>query len=250
MRLRRQHWAEAIPAGSSAHRGRCASLRRQPHDDLEMPVALEHHAGFASADGGADHVLHRREAEAAPRDFRLVDRDLQHRQDRAICSTLTSVAPSIARRMRGDLVGGPQQRLELVAEYLHRDVAAHACKQLIESHLDRLREFVGVAGQCASRRARSAATSASLVSSGSGHSSCGFRMMKVSEAFGGIGSEAISAVPVFENTNATCGKLADGLLDLELHRLRLGQAGAGNAQRMHGDVLFVQRRDELLAKPL
>ena len=31
-------------------------------------------------------------------------------------------------------------------------------------------------------------------------------MMKVSEALGGIGSEAISAVPVFEKTKATCGK--------------------------------------------
>ena len=29
--------------------------------------------------------------------------------------------------------------------------------------------------------------------------------MNVSDALGGIGSEAISAVPVFENTNATCG---------------------------------------------
>ena len=33
---------------------------------------------------------------------------------------------------------------------------------------------------------------------GSGHSERGLRMMKVSEAFGGIGSEATSAVPVFE----------------------------------------------------
>ena len=32
-------------------------------------------------------------------------------------------------------------------------------------------------------------------------------------------------------------------------RLRLGQAGAGDAQRMHGDVLFIQRRDELLPEP-
>ena len=31
-------------------------------------------------------------------------------------------------------------------------------------------------------------------------------MMKVSDAFGGIGSLAISAVPVFENTKATWGK--------------------------------------------
>ena len=51
-------------------------------------------------------------------------------------------------------------------------------------------------------------------------------MMKVSDALGGIGSEAISAVPVFEKTKATCGKLADRFLHRELHRLRLGQAGA------------------------
>ena len=37
--------------------------------------------------------------------------------------------------------------VELVAEHLHRDVAAHAGEELVEAHLDRLREFVGVAGQ-------------------------------------------------------------------------------------------------------
>ena len=52
-------------------------------------------------------------------------------------------------------------------------------------------------------------------------------MTKVSEAFGGIGSEAISAVPVLEKTNATSGNAADRLLHLELHRLRLRQAVPG-----------------------
>ena len=29
----------------------------QPHDEIEAPVALEHQAGLAAADGGGDHVL-------------------------------------------------------------------------------------------------------------------------------------------------------------------------------------------------
>ena len=43
---------------------------------------------------------------------------------------------------------------------------------------------------------------------GSGHSACGLSITKVSEEFGGIGSVATSAVPVFENTSATCGNRA------------------------------------------
>ena len=40
---------------------------------------------------------------------------------------------------------------------------------------------------------------------GSGHWSRGFSMMKVSATFGGIGSVATSAVPIFENTSLTSG---------------------------------------------
>ena len=43
-------------------------------------------------------------------------------------------------------------------------------------------------------------------------------------------------------------KLANHLLDVELHCLRLREAGAGNAQRMHGEVLFIQGRDEFLTE--
>ncbi|CUS43731.1 Predicted cell-wall-anchored protein SasA (LPXTG motif) [hydrothermal vent metagenome] len=40
-----------------------------------------------------------------------------------------------------------------------------------------------------------------------GHWSCGFRMTNASETFGGIGSVATSAVPVFENISSTSGSL-------------------------------------------
>ena len=42
---------------------------------------------------------------------------------------------------------------------------------------------------------------------------------------------------------------ADCLLHGELHRLRLRQRSRGDAQRVHGDVLLIQRGQELLAEP-
>ena len=75
-------------------------------------------------------------------------------------------------------------------------------------------------------------------------------MMKVSEAFGGIGSEAISAVPVFEKTKATWGKWLTAFSTSNCIAWDWVSAGTRNAQCMHGDVLFVEGRDELLAKPL
>src|SRR3546814_5276686 len=48
-------------------------------------------------------------------------------------------------------------------------------------------------------------TTSALESTPAGHWSCGFRITKPSEMFGGIGSVATSAVPVFENINSTSG---------------------------------------------
>ena len=72
--------------------------------------------------------------------------DLQHRQTGDLFDPDVGGARDAAQDA-GDLVGCLQQRIELVAEHLHRDVAAHAREQLVEAHLDRLREFIGVAGQ-------------------------------------------------------------------------------------------------------
>src|SRR3546814_3390517 len=44
-----------------------------------------------------------------------------------------------------------------------------------------------------------------LVATPAGHWSCGFRITKASETFGGIGSVATSAVPVLENMSSTSG---------------------------------------------
>ena len=67
--------------------------------------------------------------------------------------------------------------------------------------------------------------------------------------FGGIGSEATSAVPVFEKTKATCGNLATASSTSSCIVCDCDKRGAGDAQRVHRDVLLVERRDELLAEP-
>ena len=111
-----------------------------------MPIAFVDRARLPPADGGADHLLHRGHAQAAARDFRFVWGDLQHRQAGDLFDPDVGGARNAAQDA-GDLVGRLQQRIELVAEHLNRDIAAHACEQLIEAHPDRLREFIGVAGQ-------------------------------------------------------------------------------------------------------
>ena len=47
----------------------------------------------------------------------------------------------------GDLVCNPQHRLELLAEDLDGNVAAHPRDQFVETPLNRLGEFIGIAGQ-------------------------------------------------------------------------------------------------------
>ena len=63
-----------------------------------------------------------------------------------------------------------------------------------------------------------------------------------------MGSLATSAVPIRLKTRSTSGSCAMRLLQRLLHLHRLREAGAGNAQRMHGDVAFVETRDELGAQ--
>src|SRR3546814_9665302 len=59
-----------------------------------------------------------------------------------------------------------------------------------------------------SRTVSTFATRSALDRPLSGHSLFGFMMMNVSEMLGGIGSDASSAVPVFEKTNRTSGSFA------------------------------------------
>ena len=71
----------------------------------------------------------------------------------------------------------------------------------------------------------------------------------MSEMFGGIGSMATLGRAGLGEDEGDLGERADGPLDVELHRRRLGECRARDAHRVQRDVLLVERRDELLAQP-
>jgi hypothetical protein len=118
----------------------------QQHDDGEAPIALEEQPRVAAANSSADHVLHVGEIEAAARNLALVDADLQERQPAHLLNFYVAGTLDIAQHA-GNLVGGAQHRPEIFAEHLDREVLTDAGDQLVEAHLDRLREADLVARQ-------------------------------------------------------------------------------------------------------
>ena len=70
-----------------------------------------------------------------------------------------------------------QHRLEIVAEDLDRQILAHAGDQLVEAHLDRLREAELVARQFGGFGLDLLDQRRPWTWPGSGHSLCGLRMM-------------------------------------------------------------------------
>ena len=65
-------------------------------------------------------------------------------------------------------------------------------------------------------------------------------MIKISATLGGMGSVAISAVPILEKTRFDFGKCLNCFLQFVLHFDSCGQAGAGDADGMEGNVLLIE----------
>ena len=133
--------------------------------------------------------------------------------------------------------------VHVVAEDFHGHVAAHAGDEFVEAHLDRLGELVVVAGQFLDGGFHLADEFGLGLFRDSGHSVRGFSMTKPSATLGGIGSVAISAVPILAKTSFTSGNSLSALFERVLHLDGLRQARAGNAQRVQGDVAFVEARE-------
>ena len=124
-----------------------AQCVRQAHHDVEPPVALEYQARLAPPIAVADHVQHVGDVQPVAGDRRLVRCLTSSSGSPVVCSTLTSAPPRTPRSTLAISLAVSVHRVEVVAVDLDRDVAAHAGDQLVEAHLDRLREFVVVAGQ-------------------------------------------------------------------------------------------------------
>ena len=147
-----------------------------------------------------------------------------------------------------DALAGFDQLIQVVAMDLDGDFGAHAGDELVHAHLHGLRELVVVAGDRAHRLfefldqlplgfARIRPFAARSLS-----------RTKVSATEGGIGSVAMSAVPSFVTTSRTSGNCLSRASSCCCIADGLGEAGARNAQGVHGDVAFVEIRDELGAE--
>ena len=74
-------------------------------------------------------------------------------------------------------------------------------------------------------------------------------MTKVSATLGGMGSVAISAVPILENVSSTSRKCFDFFLQFVLHLDGRSQACAGNAYRVERHIPFVEAGHKFAAHP-
>ena len=162
------------------------------------------------------------------------------------CSVFTSAAPGTARRTRLDAARDLQQGVEIVAEDLHADIAAHAGNQLVEPHLDRLRELVIVAGHLG----HDLLDLRDHLRLGHGRVGPVGAGLEHDEGVGDVRRHRIGCDLGRADLGEHLAHLRNGAqrrLQLELHVHRLGEAGARDAHRVRRDVALVERGNELAA---
>ena len=176
----------------------------------------------AAADRGADRRPAPRATLRPSRAISVLSILISRNGRPAICSTFTSSAPGdAAQDRRRSALAAFSIGVELVAEHLDRDIAAHAGEQLVEAHLDRLREFVD---DCrgAARRAASMRRDQLVL----GQLRIGPLLLRLQddEGVGSIGRHRIGRRPRpcrSWRRHRRPREARDRVLDLELHRLRL-----------------------------
>ena len=211
----------------------------EAHDDVESPVAFEDDAGFAPAERSRDGVGDVLQGQAVAGDGIAIELDVELREACRLLDLDVGCARNGVQDRR-DLLRRRAHCVEIVAVELDRDVAAHAGDQFVEPQLDRLADLEGVADERFELGFSTRSITSSLVSTPSGHSSCGFRMTNVSEIFGGIGSVATSAVPVFEKMKATSGSEITAFSTCRCISSDWFSDVEGMRMRLHREIAFVQ----------
>ena len=102
-----------------------AQVLGQSHHDAEAAVALEHRTGLATAECDAGRLLHVGHIQAEPSRLRSVDINGEDRQTCDLLDLHVGRARNAFQHGR-DLGTAGCERAQVVAEHLHRDVAAHA----------------------------------------------------------------------------------------------------------------------------
>src|SRR5690606_26559936 len=99
-----------------------ADLLGEADDEVEPAIALEHLPGFAAADGDRDHLLHVGDVQAVSGDRGAVDLDIHHGQTLGLIDLEVGGAGDLGEG-GGNRVGGLDQRVEVIAVDLDRDIA-------------------------------------------------------------------------------------------------------------------------------
>ena len=119
---------------------------RKSNDDVVTAIPLKHLARLAPTDCDRDHLLHIRNIQPVCERRRAVHVDVQYGQALGLIH-LHFCRAGHGLQNRGDLPGGLLHLLHVVTVDFYRDIPAHSGDQFVEAHLNRLREFVVIAGQ-------------------------------------------------------------------------------------------------------
>ena len=239
-------------AGCRRDRKRCerrrivADLIRQADHHVEATVAFEDLPRLGAADGCGNGVGDLRRGQAVVGRREAIDADRQGRQAGGLFDPHISRARGTSQDIR-HLVGRGLQLGEVIAIDHDREVGPDARDQFVEPQLDRLAELEAVAqlgrGQFLEPRDQLFLLQPwirpFLTVLQDDDRVGDVRRHRVDGRLRGAGSGK-------DGLHLRLGR--DGALDRHLHGEGLFQRGRRNAQRLHGDVAFVQRRDELPAQ--
>ena len=146
-----------------------------------------------------------------------------------------------------DFAGGFVHHREIVAVDFHGDIGADAGDEFVETHLDGLRELVVVAGDFL-RGGFHGGDEVGFGAERIGPLRARFQHdVGVGDARGhGVGGHFGRAH--FGDDAVHLGELFQAVLEFALHGDGLGEAGAGDAEGVHGDVALVEAGDEFGAE--
>ena len=223
-----------------------ADALRQPHDDLDAAVAAQDLPGLGAGERGVHRRLHVGDVESVARGGRAIDLDREGGKTAGLLD-LDVGRPANAAEDAGDAPRVRRQHVEVVAEHLDGDVAAHAGDQLVEAVLDGLGELVDVAGQ-ALELGLEVVNQLVLGLPGIGPFTA--RLQDDDHVARARRHRVVRDVRGADEREHRCDlrELGDRSLDVAPHREALLQASAGDVGQDHEQVLLVERRDELGAE--
>ena len=223
-----------------------AEVFRETDHEVEATVAFVNLADGGAADGGGDELLDVGGGEAVAGEGFAVEAHGEHREAGGLLDFDVGGAGD-GLEDGFDFAGGFVHHREIVAVDFHGDIGADAGDEFVETHLDGLRELVVVAGDFL-RGGFHGGDEVGFGAERIGPLRARFQHdVGVGDARGhGVGGHFGRAH--LGDDAVHLGELFQAVLEFALHGDGLGEAGAGDAEGVHGDVALVEAGDEFGAE--